>query len=54
MSQAEPGQLLAELREEIVGDEAHDPGQDVQDKAESRLWDQGQKMGERKKREKKN
>lgn len=37
VSQAEPWQLLAELRQEIVCDEAHNSGQDVQDKAESRL-----------------
>lgn len=38
MSQAEPWQLLAELRQEIVCNEAYNSGQDVQDKAKSRLW----------------
>lgn len=38
MSQAEPWQLLAELRQEIVCNEAYDSGQDVQDVAERRLW----------------
>lgn len=38
VSQAEPWQLFAELRQEIVGNEAYDSSQDVQDEAESRLW----------------
>lgn len=37
MGQAEPGQLLAELGHQVVGEEAHHPGQDVQDKTKSRL-----------------
>lgn len=37
VSQAEPRQLFAELRQQVVSDEAHHSGQDVQDKAESRL-----------------
>lgn len=38
VSQAEPRQLLAELRQEIVGNEAYHSSQDVQDETESRLW----------------
>lgn len=38
VSQAEPRQLFAELRQEIVCNEAYSSGQDVQDKAKSRLW----------------
>lgn len=38
VSQAEPWQLFAELRQEIVGNEAYDSSQDVQDETESRLW----------------
>lgn len=38
VSQAEPRQLFAELRQEIVGNEAYDSSQDVQDETESRLW----------------
>lgn len=41
VSQAKPWQLFAELRQEIVCDEAHNSGQDVQDKAKSRLWIRG-------------
>lgn len=37
MGQAEPGQLFAELRQEVVCDEPHHPSQDVQDETESRL-----------------
>lgn len=48
MSQAEPWQLFAELRQEIVGNEAYDSSQDVQDETESRLWirvEIGEEMG---------
>lgn len=38
MSQTEPWQLFAKLRQEIVRNEAYNACQDVQDKAESRLW----------------
>lgn len=38
VSQAEPWQLFAELRQEIVCNEADNSSQDVQDKAKSRLW----------------
>lgn len=38
VSQAEPWKLLAKLRQEIMRDEAHNSGQDVQDEAKSRLW----------------
>lgn len=38
MSQAEPWQLLTKLRQEIMRNEAHDSGKDVQDEAECRLW----------------
>lgn len=38
MSQAEPWELLSELRQEIVCNEAYNSGQDVQDEAQSRLW----------------
>ncbi len=37
VSQAEPWQLLAELRQEIVCNEAYYSSQDVQDEAKSRL-----------------
>lgn len=37
VSQAEPWQLLAELRQEIVCNEPYNSGQDIQDKAKSRL-----------------
>lgn len=37
MSQAEPRQLFAKLRQEIVCNEAYHAGQDVQDEAKSRL-----------------
>lgn len=37
VSQAEPRQLLAELRQQVVCDEAHDSGQGVQDEAQSGL-----------------
>lgn len=41
MGQTEPGQLLAELRQQVVGEEAHHPSQDVQHKTQS-----GLEMGE--------
>lgn len=37
VGQAEPGQLFAELRQEVVCEEPHYPSQDVQDETESRL-----------------
>lgn len=37
VSQAEPRQLFAELRQEIVCNEADNSSQDVQDEAERRL-----------------
>lgn len=46
MSQAEPWELLSELREEIMCNEADNSGQDIQDEAKSGLW------GERKEAEK--
>lgn len=48
MSQAEPRELLSELREEIMCNEADNSGQDIQDEAKSGLW------SERKGAEKKN
>lgn len=38
VSQAEPRQLFAELRQEIVCNKAYNSSQDVQNKAKCRLW----------------
>jgi len=43
VSQAEPRQLFAELRQEVVCNEAYNSSQDVQDEAKSRLWVEGKK-----------
>lgn len=37
MREAVPGQLLAELRQQIVGEQAHCPQQSIQDVTEVRL-----------------
>lgn len=52
MSQAEPWQLLTELRQEIVCNEAYNSGQDVQDETKSRLWMKSKKMKKVNKHEK--
>ena len=41
MGQAEPGQLLAELGQHVVGEEAHRAGHHIQDEAEGRLKEGG-------------
>lgn len=48
MSQAEPRELLSELREEIMCNEADNSGQDIQDEAKSGLWSE-RKEAEKKK-----
>lgn len=50
MSQAEPRELLSELREEIMCNEADNSGQDIQDEAKSGLWSE-RKEAEKKKNE---